>query len=53
VAAEPQVDLVPVLLGRGVRLFDHLGATPIELERVSVVETPDVTHLRFRVEKGR
>ena len=40
------VDLVPVLLGGGVRLFDHLGAGPIELERTEVVEGAGVTHLR-------
>jgi dihydrofolate reductase len=46
---EIHVDLVPVLLGGGVRLFDHLGTGPIELERTGVVEAPDVTHLTFRV----
>jgi dihydrofolate reductase len=45
------VDLVPVLLGGGVRLFDHLGAGPIELERTEVVEGVGVTHLTFRVVK--
>lgn len=46
-----QIDLVPVLLGGGVRLFDHLGNAPIELERTQVVVTPDVTHIMFRVVK--
>jgi dihydrofolate reductase len=46
---EIHVDLVPVLLGDGVRLFDHLGSGPIELERTRVVEAPGVTHLTFRV----
>jgi dihydrofolate reductase len=46
---EIHVDLVPVLLGGGVRLFDRLGTGPIELERTEVVEAPDVTHLTFRV----
>lgn len=45
------VDLVPVLLGQGVRFFDHLGSEPIQLERASVVEGAGVTHLRFRVVK--
>ena len=49
---EIQIDLAPVLLGGGVRLFDHLGTEPIELERTGVVEAPGVTHLRFRVVKG-
>ena len=48
---EIHVDLVPVLLGDGVRLFDHLGPGPIELENPSVVEAPGVTHLTFRVVK--
>ncbi len=48
---EIHVDLAPVLLGGGVRLFDHLGTGPIELERTEVVEAPGVTHLTFRVVK--
>jgi dihydrofolate reductase len=43
------IDLVPVLLGSGVRLFEYLGVEPIELEQTSVVEAPGVIHLRFRV----
>jgi dihydrofolate reductase len=43
------VDLVPVLLGGGVRLFEHLGITPIELESTRVIEGVGVTHLTFRV----
>jgi dihydrofolate reductase len=46
---EIHVDLVPILLGKGIRLFDHLGTGQIELERTSVVEAPGVTHLRFRI----
>jgi dihydrofolate reductase len=46
---EIHVDLVPVLLGGGVRLFEHLGSTPIGLERTRVIEAPSVTHLTFRV----
>ena len=48
---EIHIDLVPVLLGEGVRLFDHLGTGPIELESTEVVEASDVTHLTFRVVK--
>jgi dihydrofolate reductase len=48
---EIHVDLVPVLLGSGVRLFEHLDAGPIELDRTRVVAAPGVTHLRFRVVK--
>jgi dihydrofolate reductase len=46
---EIHVDLVPVLLGGGVRLFDHLGTGPIELESTRVIEGAGVTHLTFRV----
>jgi dihydrofolate reductase len=48
---EIQVDLAPVLLGGGVRLFDHLDSAPIELEPIAVVQGLGVTHLRYRVVK--
>jgi dihydrofolate reductase len=48
---EIHVDLVPVLLGDGVRLFDHLGTEPVELESTRVIEGAGVTHLTFRVVK--
>jgi dihydrofolate reductase len=46
---EIHIDLVPVLLGDGVRLFEHLGTGPIELESTQVIEGAGVTHLTFRV----
>jgi len=48
---EIHIDLAPVLLGEGIRLFEHLGAEPIELERIQVIEAPGVTHLGFRIVK--
>lgn len=48
---EIHIDLAPVLLGKGVRLFAYLGIEPIGLESTQVVATPDVTHLTFRVVK--
>jgi dihydrofolate reductase len=45
---EIQVHLVPVLLGAGRRLFDVLPAQ-VELEVVRVIDTPDATHIRYRV----
>jgi dihydrofolate reductase len=48
---EIQLHLVPVLLGGGVRLFDHLGTENIKLETIRVVDSPGVTHLRYRVVK--
>ncbi|MGH2560341.1 MAG: dihydrofolate reductase family protein [Thermomicrobiales bacterium] len=50
---EIQVELVPVLLGKGIRMFEYLGVEPVELERTMVVEAPGVTHLRFRVVKQK
>jgi dihydrofolate reductase len=50
---EIQIDLAPVLLGDGVRLFDGLGGAPTELERTRIIETPDVTHITFRVVKSK
>jgi dihydrofolate reductase len=46
---EIQIHLVPVLLGEGRRLFEHLGAEHIELDTVQVVRGRDATHLRYRV----
>ena len=48
---EISIHLAPILLGAGIRLFDHLGPEPIDLERAGVIEGTGVTHLRFRVVK--
>jgi len=48
---EFHLSIAHVLLGEGVRLFDHLGASPIHLERTRTLETPGATHLSFRVVK--
>lgn len=44
---ELQLHVVSRFLGGGLRLFDRLA--PRQLERVRVLESPGVTHLRFRV----
>lgn len=46
---EIQVHVVPVLLGGGTRLFGDPGLKGIELEKIRVVDSPGVTHLKFRV----
>ena len=46
---EIEIHLVPILLGDGRRLFDNLGAAAIELESTRVIQSPRVTHLRYRV----
>jgi dihydrofolate reductase len=43
---EIQIHLVPLLLGGGRRLFEHLGE--IELVPARVIESPRVTHLKYR-----
>ena len=48
---EIHFDLVPVLLGNGVKLFDHPGTEPVDLECTRVIEGAGVTHLTFRVVK--
>jgi dihydrofolate reductase len=45
---EVQVHIVPLLIGGGLRLFERLDGDPIELERIRVVDSPAVTHLKFR-----
>ena len=47
---EVQVHIAPMLLGGGVRLFDGLDPE-LELETARVIESPLVTHVRFRVVK--
>lgn len=48
---EIQIDMAPILLGEGIRLFDKLGPEPIELEQTAVIQGKDVTHLKYRVVK--
>lgn len=48
---EVGIELVPVLLGAGIRFFDPFDGPPVALERTSVIEGAGVTHLRFRVVK--
>jgi dihydrofolate reductase len=43
------VIIAPVMLGDGVRLFDHPGGSSVRLERLSQTEVPHATNLRFRV----
>jgi len=47
---EVQIHVPPVLLGGGTPLFDRRTAK-VQLEKVEVVDSPSVTHLRFRVRK--
>jgi hypothetical protein len=46
-----ELHVVPLLLGGGERLLDNLKGSDVKLETVRVIETPDVTHLKYRVVK--
>lgn len=47
---EVQIHQIPVLLGGGRRLFEVLPSR-VELEIVGVIDTPEATHLRYRVRR--
>jgi dihydrofolate reductase len=49
---ELQIDLVAVLLGSGIRLFDRLAGTPVVLGSPAVMPGAGVTHLRYPVRKA-
>lgn len=46
---EVQINLVPIVLGGGARLFDGLGPDGPQFEHVRIVDSPRVTHLTYRV----
>jgi dihydrofolate reductase len=46
---ELQLNVVPVLLGDGTRLFDGIAGADVELEPIRVIDAPGVVHLRYRV----
>ena len=47
---EVQIHQLPVLFGQGLRLFDVLPS-PVELEVARVIDTPEATHIRYRVRR--
>jgi dihydrofolate reductase len=46
---ELELHVVSVLLGDGTPLFAPLTRGPIELERIRLIESAGITHLRYRV----
>lgn len=48
---ELAVDIAAVLLGSGVRLFDHLASAPMVLGDPTVMQGVGVTHLRYPVSR--
>ncbi|MFT3894054.1 MAG: dihydrofolate reductase family protein [Anaerolineales bacterium] len=49
---EISVDISAILLGSGVRLFDHLASAPVVLGNPTVTSGVGVTHLRYPVRKA-
>ena len=47
---ELQIHQIPVLFGRGLRLFDVLPSR-LELQILRVIDTPEATHIRYRVKR--
>jgi dihydrofolate reductase len=47
---ELQIHQIPVLLGQGLRMFDVLPS-PVELDVIRVIDTPEATHIRYRVRR--
>jgi dihydrofolate reductase len=50
---ELTIELVPVVLTRGVRLLDGLEPGSVSLELARVVDAPGVTHLTYQVVRQR
>ena len=46
---ELQLNVVPILLGDGERLFDNVAGGDFRLEPVRLLGTSEVTHIRYRV----
>jgi dihydrofolate reductase len=50
---ELHIDIAAVLIGSGVRLFDHLASTPAVLGNPAVIAGVGVTHVRYPVLKAK
>jgi dihydrofolate reductase len=48
---EIHIDIMPILLCGGLRLFEDIGERPIMLEKISVVEQPVRTQIKYRILK--
>ena len=45
---EVLIDIAPVLIGDGIRLFSQKGMEPVRLEKTEVSEAGQITNMRFR-----
>lgn len=50
---EIQINHVPIFLGEGVRLFEHLDIKNSHLKKDKVLDSPHATHIRYRVLKEK
>jgi dihydrofolate reductase len=48
---EISVHIVPVMFGGGTRMFERIGDDYIQLEVTGVIDTPEATHLQYRIVK--
>jgi dihydrofolate reductase len=49
---EIRFNLIPVILGRGIRFIDNVADAPVHLEGPRVIEGTGGTHLYYRVKSG-
>jgi dihydrofolate reductase len=49
---EIEIHIVPLLLGGGARLLDHLDVSKVKLEPMRTIAGPGVSHLKYRVVKA-
>ncbi len=50
-ADELSIGIAPLLLGEGLRFFEHLDAEDLKLERIGTAEAAGATYIRYRVLK--
>jgi dihydrofolate reductase len=45
------INIAPVFLGKGVKLFEHIDSKKVLVNIDSVISSPNVTHLKFEMKK--
>lgn len=49
---ELEVQIAPLFLGTGMRLFDQIDKAKLQLEIVEAVSSPLITHVRYKIAKA-
>jgi hypothetical protein len=49
---ELDVQIAPMFLEKGTRLFDHIDGTKVKLEIVEAINSPTIAHLHYRITKA-